>query len=296
MCSRNAHPSIHLRLRSGSYYYGSGAIVMLPEQDPISHSESSRRLDNRRPRPCLHLLYHELRPEKSNYSYSLECEQFEGQVDLFARLQEAQNPGSWPEITFDDGHISNYAYALPILQTRGIRGRFFITVGWTGRRAGYMNWDELRCLHKAGHPIGSHGWTHTLLTHCTSKELQLELNGARETLEDALGAPVTTMSLPGGRFNRQVLEACREAGYIKVYTSIPRLEPMPPGPVVGRLNIRGDCSLTWVESLLTPGSRVLANLQRQERLKSAARAALGDRIYAKIWAILNGQEAESRAG
>ena len=269
---------------------------MLPEQDPISHFDSSRRLEDRRPLQCLHLLYHELRPEKSNYSYVLDCEHFEKQVNLFAQFQEAQDPGLWPELTFDDGHISNYEYALPILQTRGIHARFFITAGWTGRRIGYMGWDELRSLHQAGHPIGAHGWTHTLLTHCTKKELQLELNGARQTLEDALGTPITTMSLPGGRFNRQVMDACREAGYTEVYTSIPQVEPMPTGPVVGRLNIRGDRSLSWIASLFTPGNKVLANLQRQERIKAAAKTALGDRVYAKIWAILNGQETESRTG
>ena len=112
----------------------------------------------------------------------------------------------WPEVTFDDGHISNFEFALPILQSRAIRAWFFITVGWTGRRPGYMGWNELRKLHQAGHVIGAHGWTHTLLTHCSARRLHSELVDARLTLEDKLGASVTSMSLPGGRYNRHVLD------------------------------------------------------------------------------------------
>jgi peptidoglycan/xylan/chitin deacetylase (PgdA/CDA1 family) len=269
---------------------------MLSKRDPASHVDSIRKERVRQPLRSLHLLYHELRPQKSNYSYVVQCENFEKHVDLFTRLRQAQDPGLRPEITFDDGHISNYEYALPILQKHGIQAHFFITVGWTGQKPGYMGWQELRALHLAGQLIGAHGWSHTLLTHCTGKQLQLELKGARQTLEDKLGTPITTMSLPGGRFNRDVMSACQEAGYTQVFTSIPQSEPIPSSATVGRLNIRGDVSLDWIASLFKPDSTVLANLQRQERVKAAAKAVLGDRIYAKLWALLNRQELETIPG
>ena len=92
-----------------------------------------------------------------------------------------------PEVTFDDGHISNFEYALPILQSQNLKAQFFITVGWSGRRPGYMGWTELRQMHEAGQSIGAHGWTHSLLTHCNEKDLNFELGNARLTLEDKLG-------------------------------------------------------------------------------------------------------------
>ena len=266
---------------------------MLSKQDPASHVDSMRKEGVRQPLRSLHLLYHELRPTKSNYSYVVECDSFQRQVELFARLRQTEGSGLWPELTFDDGHVSNYEHALPILDRQGLVARFFITVGWTGQKAGYMGWDELRSLHKAGQQIGAHGWTHTLLTHCTDEQLERELKAARQTLEDKLGASVTTMSLPGGRFNRRVIQACQEAGYTSVFTSIPRSEPVPAGAMVGRLNIRSDWSLTWLESLLRPNSTVLASLERQERMKAAARSILGDRVYMKIWSLLNRQELET---
>src|SRR6185437_12879132 len=126
------------------------------------------------------------------------------------------------------GHLSDYEHALPLLQARNLQARFFITVGWTGQKPGYMGWNELRSLHEAGQQIGAHGWTHTLLTHCSDKELATELGQARLTLEDKLGTAITTMSLPGGRYNRHVLAACEKQGYTQVYTSIPRSEPASP--------------------------------------------------------------------
>ena len=243
----------------------------------------------------LYLLYHELRPSRSDYSYVVGTEEFEKQVDLFLRLRESAEPGLWPEVTFDDGHISNFEFALPVLQSRALKAWFFITVGWTGQRPGCMGWEELRALHRAGQFIGAHGWSHTLLTHCNAKELHSELVDARLTLEDNLGTSITTMSLPGGRYNRRVLTACREAGYTKIFTSIPKAEPEPSGPTIGRLNIRGDMSLDWIEKLFQPGSKVLSGLERQYQMKAAAKSVLGDRLYEKLWAIFNRKEPDNDA-
>lgn len=243
----------------------------------------------------LYLLYHELRPSGSRYSYVIENKLFGGHLDLFLRIRE-EAVGLWPEVTFDDGHLSNFEYALPLLQARDMKAHFFITVGWTGRKAGYMNWNELRALHEAGQLIGAHGWTHTLLTHCREKDLQVELLDARMALEDGLGSSITTMSLPGGRYNRKVLAACEEAGYTEIYTSIPRSEPAAPGTMIGRLNIRGDMKPDWIAELLQPQSQILAGLGRQYKVKEAAKALLGDRLYASAWALLNRKESDTDAG
>ncbi len=240
----------------------------------------------------LHLLYHELRPEPSDYSYVVQCAQFESHLDLIRERQASPDVQITPNVTFDDGHISNHEYAMPLLQSRGILAHFFITVGWTGQKAGYMDWPELRDLKQAGHEIGAHGWTHTLLTHCTGKDLDHELAGARLTLEDKLGVPITSMSLPGGRSNARLIKACHAAGYTEVYTSVPRAEPLPLGPVIGRLNIRQEVTASWISDLLDPRSKLLGSLERQYRLKEAAKAVLGDHIYARLWARLNREEPE----
>jgi len=225
-----------------------------------------------------------------------ETRSFERHADLFVRLRGENHCGMWPELTFDDGHISNYELAMPILQSRGIPAQFFITVGWTGTKLGYMGWSELRALHEAGFSVGAHGWTHTLLTHCNNEQLKMELSKSRLALEDRLGTSITTMSLPGGRQDRRVLAACAEAGYTQIYTSEPRVETVPFGVTVGRLNILGSIQPEWIEKLFEPKSRLLSSLRRKYRMKEAVKALLGDRLYRRLWAQVNRQEPEADGG
>ena len=252
----------------------------------------------------LHFLYHEIQPAKGDYTYALDLEEFEAQAAFLAQCQQAAelkpaaaNDLVKPAITFDDGHLSNYEYALPVLERLSLSARFFITAGWTGTRADYMGWPELRALQQAGQQIGAHGWSHQLLTHCTRDELRRELVDTRKSLEDGLGIPVTTMSLPGGRFNRRVLLACRDAGYERVFTSEPKAQSeignqTPQDPLIGRVNLLASSDVILLKKLLAPGSNELAALERSYRLKRTAKLLLGDTLYAKVWAIANGGKGE----
>jgi peptidoglycan/xylan/chitin deacetylase (PgdA/CDA1 family) len=258
--------------------------------------ESISKEQTRQALQRLYLLYHELRSIETRYSYVTDTGMFERHLDLYARLRQKESPHLWPEITFDDGHVSNLELAAPILHSRDMTAHFFITVGWTGKKPGYMNWAELQSLQQAGHTIGAHGWTHTLLTHCSDLELEKELRDARQTLEDKLGTSITTMSLPGGRYNRRVLTACEQAGYTEIYTSIPRAESLPLGTAIGRLNIRGDMQPDWITRLFEPDGKLLDSLGKQYRRKEAAKKLLGDRLYAKLWALANRKEASTDGG
>lgn len=242
----------------------------------------------------LFFLYHELRGEPSNYSYVLQRAAFEQHADLFLHARTLGDSTLYPEITFDDGHLSNYEIALPALAARNLTAAFFLTVGWIANRPGYMDWSQVQALHAAGQRIGAHGWSHTLLTHCDEAALHTELTTARLTLEDKLGAAITILSLPGGRFDPRVLTACRAAGYTHVYTSIPHAEPPALPFLIGRLNLRSSTALDTLAQLLDSRSGALARLERQDRWKAALKKTLGDRLYAKLWAALNRQEPDTQ--
>lgn len=246
---------------------------------------------------ALHFLYHEILSAPSGYTYAITSAEFERHCEMFERLRRDDGSSLRPEVTFDDGHLSDHEFALPILRHHGLQARFFITAGWTGCRAGFMDWEQLRALDAAGQQIGAHGMTHKLLTHCSARELDEELRGARLRLEDGLGTPVTTMSLPGGRWDPAVLRACWDAGYTEVFTSSPRAESMvrPAQGVVGRLNVRSSNTADWLGQVLHQETGVLASLERQERIKAIAKRLLGDRLYAGLWSVLNRQGQASDA-
>jgi len=238
----------------------------------------------------LHLLYHELTVEPAHHSYQVQADVFGDHLVLLATLQKVG--AIRPHLTFDDGHGSNFQTAFPMLQEHGMKANFFITAGWIEKREGYMTWSELRSLQRAGHYIGAHGWSHQLLTNCNREDLQKELSYARKCLEDGLGQPVNTLSFPGGRFNRRVLQASEEAGYTRVYTSVPRVESLPFGNLVGRVNIRSDWGVEKIASLFDKDRRSIRNLQQQEKVKSLAKSLLGDTFYAKLWSLGNRKNAD----
>jgi hypothetical protein len=244
----------------------------------------------------LHLLYHELRPDAAAYSYVTDTDLFREQMHVCGDLLKSK-ANVIPVITFDDGHTSNYTLAAPILEDFGIKAHFFITAGWTATRTGFMDWAQLRALVAAGHRIGAHGWSHRLLPHCNHAELQDELVRPLKMLEDALGILIDTISLPGGRANRRVFAACEEAGYACVYTSVPRPEPVfataTTRRTIGRVNIHGGMTPSSLAQLLVPGSPSLRRLGQVSRAKAAAQSLLGDRLYARLWSIVNHEEADS---
>ena len=233
----------------------------------------------------MYFLYHELSSTPQAYTYVLHRDAFRHQLDLFQRPSQSKRISA--KLTFDDGHISNYEIALPMLADRGMTADFFLTTSWIGKQHGYMNWSQVRDLHTAGQRIGAHGWSHKLLTHCSPDELKLELFDARKLLEDELGAPVTSLSFPGGRFNKRILGVCLDAGYTSMFSSTPQLTKLPIGPLTGRLNVRGDWTFSYIQKLLDPEKNVLRSLERQDKLKGLAKKILGDSLYGRIWSAAN---------
>ncbi|HWK68761.1 MAG TPA: polysaccharide deacetylase family protein [Rhizobiaceae bacterium] len=121
-------------------------------------------------------------------------------------------------ITFDDGNISDYTTALPELERHGLTAEFFILTGRIGK-AEWMTETNIRALRKMGMRIGSHGVDHQDWSVLSARELERELRGSKERLEDVCGEPVRSASIPFGRYNAGVLTALKRAGYTSVYSS-----------------------------------------------------------------------------
>src|SRR5215469_5099130 len=235
------------------------------------------------------LAYHELFPELTNYSYALTCRNFEEHLQLAARF--SPRDGQMPVvISFDDGHISNYISALPLLQKYSCKAIFFVIGSRIGEHKDFMTWAHLRELVALGHRVEAHGWSHTFLTRCSDADLRTELVHCREVLEDRTGAPVTALSAPHGRWDRRVVRACAAAGYRQLYTSSPwsSRRTLSDVELIGRLIAVQSMDTTRLLRWLTMG-RVEAGLHRaQHALKQSARFLLGNKIYYQLWARFSG--------
>jgi peptidoglycan/xylan/chitin deacetylase (PgdA/CDA1 family) len=77
-----------------------------------------------------------------------------------------------------------------------------------------MNWKEVRDLNNAGHYIGSHTVTHSMLGTMAKDEDQLfELKQSAARIEAELGYFPKTISYPVGSYNERTLVLAQEVGY-----------------------------------------------------------------------------------
>jgi peptidoglycan/xylan/chitin deacetylase (PgdA/CDA1 family) len=104
-------------------------------------------------------------------------------------------------ISFDDGDITVYTQAYPIMREFGFKAVNYLVADYVGT-PGYMNVDQLKELSAAGWDTGSHSLTHPDLT--TSKQLDWEVVFAREKLEKLLGVTVDTFAYPFGKTNDDI--------------------------------------------------------------------------------------------
>lgn len=154
-------------------------------------------------------------------------------------------------VTFDDGFLSVVENAVPELKKRGIPCTVFIISGFLGRvpswaeeYAGggeperFVTLEELVKLPSDLVVIGSHTMTHPKLTAMSAKEAVRELVESRRQLEKWLGREVALFSFPFGDFNQSLIELCHEAGYNRVFTTLPTLAfACPDEYVTGRVPV-----------------------------------------------------------
>ena len=131
------------------------------------------------------------------------------------RSQGAEKPGT-VAVTFDDGWLDNYEFALPVLKKLSIPATFFVTTGHTKNAAHeckQMGVAQLKELVRSGMEIGGHSRTHPDLRKVPVDGAIDEIRGCREDLEQALSVSVRFFAYPGGAFNRQTASLTQEAGY-----------------------------------------------------------------------------------
>jgi peptidoglycan/xylan/chitin deacetylase (PgdA/CDA1 family) len=134
-------------------------------------------------------------------------------------------------LTFDDGGASARV-AAGAMQERGIRGCFFITTSRIGT-PGFVTAQELRSLRRDGHLVGSHSHTHpSNIARLGADALRREWRLSVDVLEQVLGEPVSTGSVPGGFMSAGVLDAAEAAGIRTLFTSEPTMRASHGRPCV----------------------------------------------------------------
>ena len=167
--------------------------------------------------------------------------------DLLNRMKRGDRLDCHLAITFDDGYLDNFEVAAPVLRDRGLPACFFVATGFigtdrvpgwdldSGNVVSWMNWDQVRVLHRKGFEIGAHTVNHVNLGDAETSRIHgasplppawrvevdrqqalREISESRTQLAQALGSRVALFCYPFGRrenmaeYNRA---AVRDAGF-----------------------------------------------------------------------------------
>ncbi len=145
------------------------------------------------------------------------------------RRGEKGIPAKSAIVSIDDGYISGYSVAWPILKKFGYPFTMFIYTDYVkgGPKSGgqSISWEQLAEMRDAGVDIQSHTVTHSSLNAKKGKTdeqyqawLKSELAGSKELLEKNLGIQVKAIAYPYGLHSDAVREAAKQAGYEAAFT------------------------------------------------------------------------------
>jgi peptidoglycan/xylan/chitin deacetylase (PgdA/CDA1 family) len=180
------------------------------------------------------LMYHGIRSqaneEEPRDKYCLDEDRFVSQLDRCSRAalplvslkhnwRNSQDGANAVVATFDDGSASDFEVAFPRLLERGYRADFFVNSSTVGK-FGYVSWEQLKEMDRAGMSIQSHGSEHVPLTLLRGQALREQLLSGRTEIEDRLGSEVKFLSVPFGFMNSRVLDAALEVGFNAVCDSV----------------------------------------------------------------------------
>jgi peptidoglycan/xylan/chitin deacetylase (PgdA/CDA1 family) len=185
------------------------------------------------------LMYHHVCPPDripqqqvplEGWQYCVSPDRFRSQISWLARLgwqfvdleryvaglADGRTSGQqWISLTFDDGWLDNFEYAVPILAELSVPATIFVV---SGELAGVsaqrrMSPAQLRQLSQWSVSVGAHSRSHPRLTDLDAGKLNLEIAGSGDDLRQLTGTPVSHFAYPGGRFSRRVVDAVQSAGF-----------------------------------------------------------------------------------
>ncbi len=113
--------------------------------------------------------------------------------------------------TFDDGPVSDYLLAYPILKEYGIKGTSYIITKYIDEGLEIkLSWDQVKEMSEYGWVFGGHTYDHHHLTDLTDMEIQNDCAAVSSAFcSQGLAAP-DVMAYPYGAFSDRVIEEIRQ--------------------------------------------------------------------------------------
>lgn len=230
------------------------------------------------------------------WPYLVDADQFEAQLRVIAEKSVAtphirdligkmQTGESLPQraicLTFDDGKVSDYEIAFPLLKKYGLAATFFVVTDRVGK-SGYVTWEHLEEMNRAGMSIESHSRSHPFLSQCSESMVYEEMASSKAAIESRLGTSVRCFAFPGGDWVLAHQAIAKRCGYDAICTSNVGLNQQMSIWSLERLTISRAETLETFRAILNDGSwRIKVWMFRMQALRSI-RHAMGLRGYSLL--------------
>lgn len=194
------------------------------------------------------------------------------------RRQNLSFPRKTIILTFDDGHVSNYTLAFPILKQYGYTACFFVVTKNINTKY-HLSRGQIIEMHRSGMEFGSHGASHSFLPLLSHSELIDELQESKLTLEKILETEICYLAYPGGHYNNHVLSAARTTGYYGACSCIQGFNGVATDLFrLRRIEIRSGFNAQDFSTLFNPFS--IAFYKFVDTTKACFKRLVGLRAYA----------------
>ena len=229
----------------------------------------------------LHKVVIEKKSEWEDVHLSTFCKMLEyiGDRWIIPQMGDTRNNSGWV-LTFDDGNLSDYELVFPLLLEKEIKATFFLIANKIGTN-GYLNWSQVKEMHRNGMCIASHSLSHRKMTMLSKKEAIRELIDSKKILEDFISAPVLSFSYPYGECNAETHQLGIDAGYNFLFTSrhgvLKKLSNIFP-----RNSINSTMSWLDVVNVISPSVKTKLKCHLEDLAKDSIKNIIGQENYIQL--------------
>ncbi len=191
------------------------------------------------------------------------------------RRGEKEIPPKCCILTIDDGYVSGYDTAWPILKKFGYPFTMFVYINYIGAGGKSISWDQLAEMRDAGVDIECHTYYHSNLRSpgtgvdkptrvLVDRDMQAlggadgflrkEIVESKQVLEQKLGIKVSCLAYPYGNWSAKVRDLVKEAGYEAAFTVYgQRLGYSTTYDIMGRYAVEQDNPKIFQEAVAMQG-------------------------------------------
>jgi peptidoglycan/xylan/chitin deacetylase (PgdA/CDA1 family) len=173
-------------------------------------------------------------------------------------------------ITIDDGFISEFDKAIPVLRKYGYPFSVFFFTNAIGKK-NYMSWKQLRQMEAFRGEAGCHTQSHPRLINLTGKQVEQEIMGSKAIMEKNLGHKVKYFAYPFGLYDDAVRAVAKRAGFGLMLSSDPgsvglgaEFDCIPRQAVVGSEMSLND----FIKKLRNPPLQITSHIPGSGTLQS----------------------------